>query len=130
MHRVGFSYARYLPIGSVANGKPSFALLAAPATLFHRHRGSAVLHCRGTSARHFAAVISSALADLEASFDVQLFIRHHASGLSLTQAGRDLLGQARNLLKIAEELQMAAKEMDGGMTGTIALGFLVRWRRR
>ncbi|HLY91008.1 MAG TPA: hypothetical protein VKQ27_18640 [Acetobacteraceae bacterium] len=61
---------------------------------------------------------------------MQLFIRHHASGLSLTQAGRDLLGQARNLLKIAEELQMAAKEMDGGMTGTIALGFLVRWRRR
>ncbi|WP_160147494.1 hypothetical protein [Caballeronia pedi] len=33
-------------------------------------------------------------------------------------AGRDLLGQARNLLKIAEELQMAAKEMDGGMTGS------------
>ena len=58
--------------------------------------------------------ISTALADLEVSFGVQLFIRHHASGLSLTQAGRDLLGQARNLLKIAEELQMAAKEMDGG----------------
>ena len=49
--------------------------------------------------------ISTALADLEESFGVQLFIRHHASGLSLTQAGRDLLGQARNLLKIAEELQ-------------------------
>ncbi|RQR65118.1 LysR family transcriptional regulator [Burkholderia sp. Bp9126] len=69
--------------------------------------------------------ISTALADLEASFGVQLFIRHHASGLSLTQAGRDLLGQARNLLKIAEELQLAAKEMDGGMTGAIALGCLV-----
>ncbi len=69
--------------------------------------------------------ISTALADLEVSFGVQLFIRHHASGLSLTQAGRDLLGQARNLLKIAEELQMAAKEMDGGMTGAITLGCLV-----
>ncbi|SAK62270.1 LysR family transcriptional regulator [Caballeronia ptereochthonis] len=69
--------------------------------------------------------ISTALADLEISFGVQLFIRHHASGLSLTQAGRDLLGQARNLLKIAEELQMAATEMDGGMTGAIALGCLV-----
>jgi Bacterial regulatory helix-turn-helix protein, lysR family len=33
--------------------------------------------------------ISTALADLEASFGVQLFTRHHASGLSLTQAGRD-----------------------------------------
>lgn len=69
--------------------------------------------------------ISTSLADLEESFGVQLFIRHHASGLSLTQAGRDLLGQARNLLKIAEELQVAAKEMDGGMTGSIALGCLV-----
>ena len=69
--------------------------------------------------------ISTALADLESSFGVQLFIRHHASGLSLTQAGRDLLGQARNLLKIAEELQTSAKEMDGGMTGSIALGCLV-----
>jgi DNA-binding transcriptional LysR family regulator len=69
--------------------------------------------------------ISTALADLEISFGVQLFIRHHASGLSLTQAGRDLLGQARNLLKFAEELQVAATEMDGGMTGSIALGCLV-----
>jgi DNA-binding transcriptional LysR family regulator len=69
--------------------------------------------------------ISTALGALEASFGVQLFIRHHASGLTLTQAGRDLLGQARNLLKIAEELQTAAREMDGGMTGAIALGFLV-----
>jgi DNA-binding transcriptional LysR family regulator len=60
--------------------------------------------------------ISTALADLEASFGVQLFIRHHASGLSLTQAGRDMLGQARNLLKNAEELQSAAREMDGGMS--------------
>ncbi|WP_429499522.1 LysR family transcriptional regulator [Robbsia andropogonis] len=68
--------------------------------------------------------ISTALADLETSFGVQLFIRHHASGLSLTQAGRDLLGHARNLLKIAEELQATATEMDGGMTGVIALGCL------
>ncbi|MDE1181823.1 LysR family transcriptional regulator [Paraburkholderia sp.] len=69
--------------------------------------------------------ISTALAELETSFGVQLFIRHHASGLSLTQAGRDMLGQARNLLKNAEELQLAAKELDGGMSGSIALGCLV-----
>src|SRR5665213_2196664 len=66
--------------------------------------------------------ISTALADLEVSFGVQLFIRHHAAGLSLTQAGRDLLGQARNLAKIAEELPVAAKEMDAGVTGAVALG--------
>jgi DNA-binding transcriptional LysR family regulator len=69
--------------------------------------------------------VSTALADLEESFGVQLFIRHHASGLSLTQAGRDLLGHARNLLKNAEELQLAASEMDGGMSGSISLGCMV-----
>jgi DNA-binding transcriptional LysR family regulator len=69
--------------------------------------------------------ISTALAELEVSFGVQLFIRHHASGLSLTQAGRDMLGRARDLLKNAEELQIAAKEMDSGMSGAIALGCLV-----
>lgn len=69
--------------------------------------------------------MSTALADLEASFGVQLFIRHHASGLSLTQSGRDLLGHARNLLKNAEELQLTARELDGGMTGSISLGCLV-----
>lgn len=68
--------------------------------------------------------ISTALADLEESFGVQLFIRHHATGLSLTQSGRDLLGHARNLLKNAEELQLTAREMDGGMTGSISLGCL------
>ena len=45
--------------------------------------------------------ISTALAELESSFGVQLFVRHHAAGLSLTQAGRDLLGLARSLLKSA-----------------------------
>ncbi|WP_246797367.1 LysR family transcriptional regulator [Burkholderia perseverans] len=69
--------------------------------------------------------ISTSIAELEASFGLQLFIRHHASGLSLTPAGRDMLGQARNLLKNAEELQTAARDMDGGMSGTIALGCLV-----
>ena len=69
--------------------------------------------------------ISTALAELESTLGVQLFIRHHASGLSLTQAGRDMLGLARNLLKNADELQSAARELDGGMSGEIALGCLV-----
>jgi DNA-binding transcriptional LysR family regulator len=69
--------------------------------------------------------ISTAIADLEDSFGVQLFIRHHASGLSMTQAGREMLGKTRDLLKYAEELQVAAREMDTGMSGSIALGCLV-----
>ncbi|WP_175768684.1 LysR family transcriptional regulator [Burkholderia cenocepacia] len=69
--------------------------------------------------------ISTSIGELESSFGIQLFIRHRASGVSLTPAGRDVLGQVRNLLKNAEELQTMAREMDGGMSGTIALGCLV-----
>ncbi len=66
--------------------------------------------------------ISTALAELEACFGVQLFVRHHASGLSLTQAGQEMLGKARALLKNAEELQEAARDIDVGVSGNIALG--------
>lgn len=69
--------------------------------------------------------ISTAIAELEESFGVQLFIRHHASGLSLTQAGREMLGKTRDLLKNAEELQAAARGMDTGISGSIALGCMV-----
>lgn len=68
--------------------------------------------------------ISSALGDLEAAFGVQLFIRHHAQGLSLTQAGSDLLGRARDLLKSAEELELSARDANDAISGTISLGCL------
>lgn len=69
--------------------------------------------------------ISTSLADLESSFGVQLFVRHHASGLSLTHAGRDLLGMARNLLKNAEDLHASARELNAGLSGTVALGCML-----
>ena len=69
--------------------------------------------------------ISTSLADLESSFGVQLFVRHHASGLSLTQAGRDLLGMARILLKNAEDLHATARELNTGLSGTVALGCML-----
>ena len=69
--------------------------------------------------------ISAALSELESLFGVQLFIRHHAQGLSLTQAGRDMLSKARDLLKSAEDFQAAGKELNSGLTGTISLGCLM-----
>ena len=69
--------------------------------------------------------ISTALAEMESSFGVQLFVRHHAAGLSLTQSGRHLLGLARNLLKSAEDLQSAARELNAGVSGVVALGCMV-----
>jgi DNA-binding transcriptional LysR family regulator len=68
--------------------------------------------------------ISAAMADLESSFGVQLFVRRHAHGLSLTEAGRDILGKARDLLKHAEEFQAAAA-LNTSVTGTISLGCMV-----
>lgn len=69
--------------------------------------------------------ISTSLADLESSFGVQLFVRHHASGLSLTQSGHDLLGMARTLLKNAEDLHTSARELNVGLSGTVSLGCML-----
>lgn len=69
--------------------------------------------------------VSTALADIEAIFGVQLFLRHHAQGLSLTAAGQHLLREARLLLRQAEELQSTAQELGGSPQGPIALGCLI-----
>ena len=42
----------------------------------------------------------------------------------MTQAGREMLGKTRDLLKNAEELQSVARGMDSGMSGSIAFGCL------
>jgi DNA-binding transcriptional LysR family regulator len=41
--------------------------------------------------------ISTAISHIERELDVQLFLRHHAQGLSLTSARRALLREARHL---------------------------------
>ena len=69
--------------------------------------------------------VSTALSDIEETFGVQLFIRHHAQGLSLTQAGHSLLRDARMLLRHAEALQSEAMELGDKLSGRIAFGCLV-----
>ncbi|HXQ40971.1 MAG TPA: LysR family transcriptional regulator, partial [Candidatus Udaeobacter sp.] len=66
--------------------------------------------------------ISAALAELERRLGLQLFVRHHAQGLSPTPAGRQLLGQARRLLAHADELRLAALDLGGGLAGELDLG--------
>ena len=56
--------------------------------------------------------VSKAISNLEAKFSTQLFIRHHAKGVSLTQAGERLLVDARSLLRYAKDLQQSA--LDSG----------------
>lgn len=69
--------------------------------------------------------ISAALAQLERRLGLQLFIRHHAQGLSLTPAGRRLLGQARQLIAHADELRLAALDLGGGLAGELDLGCFI-----
>ncbi|MEC8275526.1 MAG: LysR family transcriptional regulator, partial [Pseudomonadota bacterium] len=42
--------------------------------------------------------ISSAISQLETEFGLQLFVRHHAQGLSLTPGGRQFFKAAKTIL--------------------------------
>ena len=66
--------------------------------------------------------ISAAITQLEAQFDVQLFVRHHAQGLSLTAAGERLLIAARDLLRAADDLGDLARDIAGGIAGPLRVG--------
>jgi DNA-binding transcriptional LysR family regulator len=71
-----------------------------------------------------APSVSTAIAHLEQEFGVQLFVRHHAQGLSLTPAGRSLLREARLGVRHMEGLYAAAAE-NGLLRGTLNVGCLV-----
>lgn len=68
------------------------------------------------------ASISAAIAQLESMFNVPLFLRHHASGLSLTPEGQSFLREARALLTHVHDLERAARGLSGQITGTIEVG--------
>ena len=72
-----------------------------------------------------APSISAAISGLERQFDVQLFVRQHAQGLSLTPGGRQLLAEARRLLKQADALTAVASDIGGAVRGPLAIGCLV-----
>lgn len=69
--------------------------------------------------------ISSAIARLEDSCGVQLFIRHHAQGISLTAAGREFLREAKALLNHGSQLQSFAGELSNRVMGTIEVGCFI-----
>ena len=69
--------------------------------------------------------ISAAIARLEADLKVQLFVRHHAKGLSLTLSGDRLLVQARGLLAHAKELEQFAGAMGEAQRGEVSAGCFI-----
>lgn len=66
--------------------------------------------------------ISSAISKLEDVFGVQLFVRHHAQGLTLTRAGKQLYAEATRLLHDAGHLSATARDIGGSLTGQIQIG--------
>ena len=66
--------------------------------------------------------VSAAIAELEDRFRVDLFIRHHAQGLSLTPAGARLFKDARSLLDHAEELRQGAAGLGQSLEGELHVG--------
>ena len=69
--------------------------------------------------------ISAAVAQLEASYGLQLFIRRHAQGLSLTEGGRQFTAQAREVLAAASRLTDRAADITGKVAGTLTVGCLL-----
>ena len=69
--------------------------------------------------------ISSAISHLETDLGVQLFVRQHAQGLTLTTAGQRLLHEARALIQQASSLYDVANETSNEIRGQLALGCFV-----
>jgi DNA-binding transcriptional LysR family regulator len=85
--------------------------------------GSIVLASRRASISESA--ISTAVAQLEQEFDVQLFLRHHAQGLTLTPAGRAMLREAKALVQQAQGMYAAASEFNHQLRGQLVVGCFV-----
>lgn len=69
--------------------------------------------------------ISTAISGLEAEFGVELFVRQHAQGLSLTPGGRRLFAAARTVLETAGALHDVAGDISEHIRGPLTVGCLV-----
>jgi DNA-binding transcriptional LysR family regulator len=67
--------------------------------------------------------ISTAISHIERELSVQLFLRHHAQGLSLTPAGRIMLRDAKQLMKQADGLYSVAADISQQLRGELSVGW-------
>lgn len=68
--------------------------------------------------------ISAAISQLEAEFGTQLFVRHHAQGLSLTPGGQRIFNEAKRILDRAGALNDLAGDISTKARGPLAIGVL------
>ncbi len=69
--------------------------------------------------------ISNAISHLEEVFQIQLFIRHHAQGMSLTTAGKQIMERAQALLRDAGELHSFAGKLSQQIFGSLNVGCFI-----
>ncbi len=68
--------------------------------------------------------ISAAISQLEAEFGIQIFVRHHAQGLSLTPGGQRIFNEAKRILDDAAALNDLAGDISDKPRGPISIGVL------
>jgi DNA-binding transcriptional LysR family regulator len=69
--------------------------------------------------------ISAAIAQLEEEFGIQLFVRKHAQGLSLTPGGAQFLDQVRRILQESAKLIVLANDVTQKVRGPLNVGCLL-----
>lgn len=76
------------------------------------------------AAEHFVSqsALSAALTEFETSLGVKLLVRRKGRGVTLTEAGRDMLAQARELLASAEDFALTANETGSSVAGNLTIG--------
>ncbi|HEY3077770.1 MAG TPA: LysR family transcriptional regulator [Burkholderiales bacterium] len=81
---------------------------------------------RAAEALHVSPpAISAAIAELERTLGLKLFVRRHARGMVLTEAGDALAVECRNLLGQAWALGAARRGASGELRGSVHLGCLL-----
>jgi DNA-binding transcriptional LysR family regulator len=83
----------------------------------HGTMSAAAEHCRVSQ-----SAVSLAIAQLERSLRVELFLRHRSKGMTLTLAGHKVVADARRLLAQADELQSSARSLGQDLTGRLVIG--------
>lgn len=68
------------------------------------------------------SAISTAVAQLEKELGVQLLLRHHARGLTLTSAGEEFYRELRNYLVHTNELVEVARSAGQALVGDLTIG--------
>jgi DNA-binding transcriptional LysR family regulator len=66
--------------------------------------------------------VSASLAKLEEQIGLQLFIRHHAQGVTTSPQGARFLAEARNVLSQAQDLQRQSEAAGTAIEGTLTIG--------